>query len=258
MQQYYVFRQQWSTHLPFIHAASFLDPKGRPHASRTFLLAFLALTARFNAELVKLHSDPTDDQFGQAKKTSDYYYEHARREVKEGDERPTLERIQTLLMLGLYEWSSCRGIRAWQHIGTACRDAQLLGIFLDKKPERIKGLKVNRALTQDEFVEDEKRRRTFWACFIMDLFISGGPNRPANIHLEDVTIQLPCSELALKTGSHVRTPVLTADLVPPQTDTGEDDVPWERGSSESILCHYIRAMELWKRLMQWSVRSGRR
>ncbi|KAK5003346.1 hypothetical protein LTR60_006859, partial [Cryomyces antarcticus] len=95
----------------------------RPPASATFLLAFLALTARFHPVIIAHHSPATSTRPSNPIVASEYYANAANARVAGSydDNLGALdvERIQALLMLGLHEWGMCRGARAWITVGVA-------------------------------------------------------------------------------------------------------------------------------------------
>lgn len=224
---------------------------------------------------------------------SEYYYGAACEEMKEmiDDSKSFLARIQAQLMLGMYEWVTCRGSKSWRTVGDAIRSAHQFCLHVDnvkvaqgfgfRPPEdpTLREDESNKPKTkEEEFIDAEIRRRTFWSCFIMDRYLSGGINRPRNVLIKEVRIQLPCNEMTFRSGKTVKTRFFTSDVAQ-QTAKFEDPQPETpsqyygspnhgRYSSvesaelcfeeESILSIYIRAMELFGRVFQWSVEGGRR
>jgi hypothetical protein len=71
--------------------------------------------------------------------------------------------------------------KAWMYTGTAIRMAHALQL----------GSEFNQRHSPRQ---KEIRRRTFWACFVMDRLISYSNNRPLSIDMVSVRIQLPCPE----------------------------------------------------------------
>jgi len=206
-----------------------------PPASPSLLLSFLALTARFHPVIVAHHSPATSSRPSNPIVASEYYAAAARSRLsgQYGDElgTPTLERTQSLLMLGLHDWGMCQGVKAWVSIGVAIRSAQVLGLQFEQElddmplarslamndeirhmgvsPDRLgRNTMLNRG---DEFIEQEIRRRTFWSCFIMDRYLSSGKYRPSMLNVQDLRIQLPSSERAFLFGEKVRTSLLGDD-----------------------------------------------
>ncbi|KAB2574991.1 hypothetical protein BFW01_g12016 [Lasiodiplodia theobromae] len=332
-----IFQTHYSTDLPFLHPPTFLKPLRQsslqssnsgfgdpasgplPALSPLLLLAFLALTSRFHPQLVAYHSTSTSKQNPQI--AAEYYASACRNRIASmygGDPGvPDLQRIQAMLMLGLHEWGSCQGSKAWVTVGIAIRGAQLLGLQfeadLDDMPlarstamveeARHLGVNVNQreyglSSKGDAFIEQETRRRTFWSCFIMDRYLSSGKYRPQMLNIQDLRIQLPCSERAFLFGEKVKTLMLGEEIhdvagrahiqhqrkasvmlgsksgspnggTPvssdrsPVTGTGlgredEEDGRWEVGSDEGILSRFIKVLDLYGRIVKWSCSGGRR
>jgi hypothetical protein len=308
--QFDIYQQHYAADLPFLHAPTFLEPLQqsnlhsvaacRPPYSRTLLLAFLTLTASFHSGLVTHFASQVPEP-ERVSEISRRYYRAARSQLDIQED--TLEWVQAALMLGMYEWGDCKGPKGWHTIGQAIRSAHVLGIYTDDEQERESGLDAgignvtreaesqNGTVSQEEsFIKKEIERRTYWSCFIMDHYLSGGRGRGSNIVVSEVRIQLPCSENAFRFGREVRTRTLLDILdttservklengpkVEPRSpeypraaglakfsnssasQASGDDVRWELGTDESILCHYIRALVLFKKCLKWSTRGGRR
>jgi hypothetical protein len=275
-----IFQKHYSADLPFLHAPTFLCPElPQPRASRKLLLAFLALTAPSHPDLVR-HRSPDKEN---PRVAADFYYQAAYKEVIDAFEHQNLEGVQTMLMLAMYETNSCNGKKAWQRIGLAVRDAHALGLHEQSTythKERGPSERTKGSSKEDIFIRDEIKRRTYWACFVLDRLQSGSVSKPSTVDLQMVTIQLPCSARAFVSGKVVRTARLTPALLPeyPKSENGKrhyrgnghgtgandpdpkslNSIPWEHGLEEGVLCHYERAIELFKDTQQWSVHGGRR
>ena len=250
-----IFQVHYSADLPFLHPPTFLKPlqqaskqppstasskfdvskTARPPASPEFLLAFLALTARFHPKLVAHHSPPTAARPSNPLIASEYYAAAANERLTTGwndNFVHEIERTQATLMLGLHEWGMCRGGKAWVVIGMAIRSAQAMGLQfetdLDDEPmsrsralgseaERLgvgsgRSASMNGGKTEENvFIEQEVRRRTFWSCYIMDRYLSSGKYRPQMLHASDLRIQLPASERSFLFAEKVRTLMLGED-----------------------------------------------
>ena len=244
-----VFQIHYSADLPFLHPPTFLKPlrqasmqltssnapndpatTARPPASPEFLLAFLALTARFHPRLIAQHSPPTSGRASNPLLASEYYAAAAHERLSSSwtdNHVQDIERTQAMLMLGLHEWGMCRGAKAWLTVGNAIRSAQAMGLQyemdLDDEPlsrsvalhceaERL-GVDRRNSSSQDSdmgdaFIQQEVRRRTFWSCFIMDRYLSSGKYRPQMLHAKELRIQLPASERSFLFAEKVRTLML--------------------------------------------------
>lgn len=206
-------------------------------ASPLVLLALLALTARFHPALVAYHSPPTPSQPTNPLIASEYYALAVRARIAGPNgaslARPSIERIQALLMLGLHEWGMCRGVKAWLFVGIAVRTSQAMGLEfeqdLDDEPLALssamcteaehlgvtpsrRNSKENSANLGQSFVDQEIRRRTFWSCFILDRYLSSGKYRPQMITVKDLRVQLPSSEKAFLFNEGVRTSLLGEEV----------------------------------------------
>ena len=246
-----IFQIHYSADLPFLHSPTFLKPlrqaskqppspldiptntssAARPPASPDFLLAFLALTARFHPKLVAHHSPSTSTRASNPLIASEYYAVAADGRLSGNwhDRKiPEIERVQATLMFGLHEWGMCRGARAWLAVGSAIRSAQAMGLQyeldLDDEPlsrslalnceaERLgvdfhRGSSSGQGDEADAFIQQEIRRRTFWSCYIMDRYLSSGKYRPQMLHAKELRIQLPASESSFIFAEKVRTLML--------------------------------------------------
>jgi hypothetical protein len=291
-------------------------PNPLPPASHLLLLAFLALTARFHPKLVAHHSPPSATRPSNPLIAAQYYASacKARLAGNSGDSLglPNVQRIQALLMLALHDWGNCQGIKAWTSLGVAMRYAQILGLQyqldLDNEPQAlptalaleaahlgigpVKTPRASSGLSED-FIEQETRRRIFWACFNMDRYLSSGKFRPQMLNVEDIRIQLPSSEQAYLFGKKVRTALLSEDAAHlelraqgnhshqgsfmPGSSNGDSSAPspwsikndtrdeedekfgsWEIGSTEGIVSRYIKANDLYGHVIKWSCGGGRR
>lgn len=247
-----IFQTHYSADLPFLHPPTFLKPlraapsqvtsttpisasaSPQPPASQEFLLAFLALTARFHSKLVAHHSPPTSARASNPLIASEYYAAAAAERLSgfwTDNQLHDIERTQAMLMLGLHEWGMCRGAKAWLTIGQAIRCAQAMGLQyeldLDDEPlsrslalnpelDRIGGgsrhnSSANLKEEGNAFIQQEIRRRTFWSCYIMDRYLSSGKYRPQMLHARELRIQLPASERSFLFAEKVRTLMLGED-----------------------------------------------
>jgi hypothetical protein len=239
------------------------------------LLAFLTQTARFHPKLVEQkNNDPIA--------TAEFYAEATIRSMGfEFLSDPTLEKVQTLLLLGYHEWTALQGSKGWLRIGCAIRAAQLLKYHTDAdrdNEERSTDAKGERSLSdKDQFVLRETQRRTFWSCYIMDRYLSLGEDRPSMFKREDFRVQLVCSDSAFNFGRNVRTRHLGDGnakyeyrrlQAPKPVHHQHDghvqfmsrcpDLKWEIGDAEDEFVWYMPVVELFGDITKWSCRGGRR
>lgn len=271
---YEIFKLHFSTEMPFLHPPTFRNrmrqaafprdpaaPATDLEEGRVLLLGVLTLTARFHPGLVAHHSPNLDDPLA----ASEYYAEPlaaAFGPTIRNLTNPSLENIQALLMLGLYEWGQTRGLSAWLYVGLAIRLAFPMGLAYEDDPDE----QSSSLLTPDRksagrqipsprehAIEKEVRRRTVWSCFIMDRMLAAGKYRPTMMSVDKLRVQLPCSDDQFLFVRHVQTGYLCSDWL-------EDRSQLESASinDDGVLSRYIRLVDIFGRLSEWSYAGGRR
>ncbi|OBU00502.1 hypothetical protein VE01_01370 [Pseudogymnoascus verrucosus] len=270
---YTTFMLHCSTELPFLHEEVFHTRVHQPAAERSadtqiFLLGMLTLTARFIPDLVAYHSqsDPSDPLAA-----SEFYAEAfaARLDAPALTGQPSLERVQGLLMISLYHWGMCRGQRAWMYITIAIGMARTMGLMFEEdsrtsqKPAlieearqlgvKLKVAEAGAAPDEQTLIQREIKRRTAYSCFILDRYQASGRYRPQIINIDDLHVQLPCSEEDFQFGVDVKTGSLKDTPRSPDSRDGSRTI-----SSTNVLSIYIRLVEIWGRFSRWSCRGGRR
>ncbi|KAI1852536.1 hypothetical protein JX265_012995 [Neoarthrinium moseri] len=271
-----LYKLHFAPELPFLHLPTMKEKLGRrfrnqqPESSADFnlvLLGVLTLTARYHTDLVKYLAHICNAQGGNARSrpvqtqvdpaaASEYYAETLTRalgSVRNAMGSASVERVQALLMLGLYEWGQTRpntgGLGAWMFVGTAIRMAQFLQLgFLDRDfraiGEKLHDKKKSGSQSQ-ETLEKEIKRRTMFSCFVLDRMLSCGKERQAILHPSRLSIQLPCSEDKFDLAMNASTGFL---------DPRDDD---PMVSDDSVLSRFIQLVHLWGDISRYSVDGGR-
>ena len=160
-------------------------------------------------------------------------------------------------------------------------EAERMGLTHGRKPS----VSFSAMTSEDNpFVEQEIRRRTFWSCFVMDRYLSSGKYRPQMLQACELRIQLPASERSFLFGNKVRTTLISdhstgrvnnrqaslgasahkeSPVVPsPSSISGQEDdehqETWETGGNEGLVSRYMRILEIYGKVVQWSCSGGRR
>ncbi|GAA6043420.1 hypothetical protein JCM8097_008586 [Rhodosporidiobolus ruineniae] len=170
-----------TSQIGFTHRPSFFNKLGTaPESISTlFLLAMLAVSARYTPSLLKLHG-------GTPQQASSVYMEQACQLLGNELAEPTLERVQALYMLGLCDLGAGNGFRATVLQSVARQMAEMLELH---KPSS--GMSV---------AENETRRRTWWMLtFDSSLKHAVGSNPDAFDPLK-VPIPLPSRECDFTNG----------------------------------------------------------
>ncbi|KAF7595108.1 hypothetical protein BBP40_007312 [Aspergillus hancockii] len=212
-------------------------PAAKSDSNPLIPLGVLALTARFHPQLIAYHSPPSQGNPSNPVLASEFYATALRSRLAGVDgaslATPDLTRVQALLMLALHEWGMCRGKSAWLYVGMAIRLSQAMGlpyeleneVFSRDGPRSPSAFRTEAELfglsrrgieskeqTSDDIIAQETKRRTFWACFILDRSLSSGKYRPRMIRVKELAIQLP-SDNAFAFGERVRTSRLSEPIV---------------------------------------------
>ncbi|KAF2680021.1 hypothetical protein K458DRAFT_110179 [Lentithecium fluviatile CBS 122367] len=281
-----IFEQHFATDIPFLHAQRFTEQLRKadvrslmdPFAS--LLLAFLALTTPFHDTFVQ------HPWHGAARRStpagiSEMYADAARARLVDSNaySRPTIETTQALLMLGVHEWRSRQGQRCFLTIGSAINCAEFLGcheqLDLEDEEDAWSSPPELRAITpkseqplEDQFIDAEIKRRTYWCCYILDSYVSSGERRRQKVRSDEIKIQLPCSQRAFDLGTNVKTMTLCEDADQfklrqdrySRQDKADNDmeIEWEGEKEQEALTWFIKALKVYRRVMHWVCNITRR
>lgn len=114
---------------------------------------------------------------------------------------------------------------------------------------------VRNGTTQLSFIDREIRRRTFWACFLMDRFNSSGTDRPMFIREESIKIQLPIKERHFQLDIPGPTENLHGDVPHPVSpDNGELA---DAHDNMGVAAYMIRSIALWGRIISYLNQGGK-
>jgi hypothetical protein len=281
--------KHFSTDLPFLHEIQFqaqlkevhLTPLEDPFIA--LLLAFLALTIPFHEVFVN-HTWTNFAGKSSGKAISKRYAEAVRTRLHstEAFSLPKLETTQTLLMLGLHEWRSTQGARGFLTIGSAVRSAMMQRLNIQEDLQTGEQVGTRRQLLvnnshmapEERYIDEEKRRRTFWSCYIMDSYVSSGKDRPWSIQNDTIKVQLPCSDPAFIYGMNVRTRMLREGDIEfsnrkehqksrqsgqqSNMTNGGGQVHWEDEGGNLGLSWFIRVLCEWRDVVHWTCNVTRR
>lgn len=105
------------------------------------------------------------------------FYMAAMRLYKSSYEEPTLQFVQTLILIAFYLQGLNSANAAFSFYGLAMRSALIQGL--------------HRKLSFLHPVELEKRKRLWWTIFIMDSIWSSNLGHPIHVQIDDIDVDLP-------------------------------------------------------------------
>lgn len=164
---------------------------------------------------------------------------------------PNITILTCLLILGLHEFGTCQGGRSWALGGMAIRMAFALQLHKDLEYDPT----GTNPATQLSFIDREIRRRTMWACFLMDRFNSSGTDRPMFIKEDTLRIQLPIKEKLFQLDMPGPTEDLDGSVPHP--------VPKDQGQLSSakdnmgVAAYMIRSIALWGKIISFLNQGGK-
>lgn len=134
------------------------------------------------------HARSACSSHSEAVSLSETYFLQSRAEI-DMDE-PRIESIQALLLLVLTSFQNGKRRRAYMLLSHAIGMAFALGLNGEPPPPVCM-----------EFEDDEGCRRIFWTCYVMDIFVATGSQRPPAISDGSIRLRLPAFEY------HISAPV---------------------------------------------------
>ena len=172
--------------------------------------------------------------------------------LKRYDE-PTIIVLTVLLILGLHHFGTCHGGRSWMFGGMALRMAYALQLHQELDHDPLG--QNNDKQTELNPTDREIRRRTMWACFLMDRFNSSGTERPPFASEDTIKIQLPIKESYFQ--MEIPGPTESLDGKVPNlvaADTGEMSDP---RNNMGVCAYLVRTIALWGRVVKYLNLGGK-
>lgn len=239
----YVYGQSY--HL--LHKPSYMRKLENGTLPPVLVLAVCAISARFSSH-PEMRSEP-------AFLRGEQWAKPAREITLKRYDTPNITILIAYLILGLHEFGTCHGGRSWMLGGMAQRMAYALQLQKDLNHEPTgKAQGEHEELT---FTDREIRRRTMWACFMMDRFNSSGTDRPLFVAESNIQAQLPIKESYFQ--MEITGP--TEDL----DGSGRSVVASESGSGQltdpvvnmGVAAFTIRLVSIWGRIVRYMNLGGR-
>ncbi|KAJ5678162.1 uncharacterized protein N7477_003795 [Penicillium maclennaniae] len=229
-----------------LHKPSFMRRLKAGTVPPVLILAVCAVSTRFSTH-PQLNSDPP------FLRGENWANPAAAIALSRHDE-PNITILTVFLLLGLHEFGTCHGGRSWSFGGQALRMAYALQLHQELEQDPLAG--QNKTKSQLSFTDREIRRRTMWACYLMDRYNSSGSQRPPIGNEKFLHIQLPIKE----THFQMEIPGPTEDLdgnIPNPTPENLGQLSNARDNM-GVSAYIIRAIVIWGRIVDYLNLGGKR
>lgn len=224
-----------------LHKPSFFR---RLHAGKippVLILAVCAVSARFSTH-PQLSSEP-------AFLRGESWARPARDIALRRFDSPNITILIVFLLLGLHEFGTCQGGRSWMYGGMAHRMAYALQLHKDLDYDPLLNGRSRDAAKLSP-IDREIRRRTMWACFMMDRFNSSGTERPMFANEKNLALQLPIREDLFQLEVGGITEQLDGSIESDRVSGTQADRTVAR-SNMGVAAYTVRLVALWGRLIQY-------
>ncbi|KAF9877309.1 hypothetical protein CkaCkLH20_05009 [Colletotrichum karsti] len=227
-----------------LHKPSYMRKLRAGTLPPVLVLSVCAIAARFSSH-PKLNSSSPNFLRGEE------WASHARDICTRRYEWPNITILTCLLILGLHEFGTCHGGRSWALGGQAIRMAFALQLHkdLDHDPLNRNGS------SQLSFIDREIRRRTMWACFLMDRFNSSGTERPTFVREETIEIPLPIKEKYFQLDMPAPTETLRGKV--PHPVSAEDGQLADPKENMGVAAHMIKTIAIWGKIITYLNQGGK-
>ncbi|RDL40695.1 Zn2 DNA-binding protein [Venustampulla echinocandica] len=226
-----------------LHKPSFMRKLKSGTVPPVLILSVCAISARFSTH-PKLNSTPNFLR-------GEEWASEARDILMRRYEWPNITILTCLLLLGLHEFGTCQGGRSWSLGGMAIRMAYALQLHRDLDYDPLK----RNGTAELSFIDREIRRRTMWACFLMDRFNSSGTDRPSFIKEDSIKVQLPIKEKLFQLDMPGPTEDLRGNIPHPVSPgAGQLSDPKE---NMGVAAYMIRSIALWGRIINYLNLGGK-
>lgn len=237
----YVYGQSY----PLLHKPSFMRKLAAGAVPPVLILAVCAISARFSTH-PQIRTEP-------AFLRGENWASVARDIALKRYDSPNITILIVYVLLGLHEFGTCQGGRSWMLGGMAQRMAFALQLHKDLDHETW--TKDNKDHPHLSNTDREIRRRTMWACFLMDRFNSSGTDRPMTISEEWVNVPLPIKEKYFQMELSGPTETITGKVLhPAKEDSGQMTNAKENMGTSAF---HIKLVSLWGRIVRYWNLGGR-
>lgn len=241
-----------------LHKPSFMRRLRAGTIPPVLMLAVCSIAARFSTHPY-FNGEPPGSR-------GDNWANEARKLAARSVGEPNMTIVIVVTLLALFDFGSCQGGRAWMYAGIGMRMCYALQLNQEHDHETAEapdqghlvgpsGKKDKLVSPELSFTDQEIRRRTMWACFLMDCFNSSGTKRPSFDHVPNISIQLPIKEQFFQ----MEIPAQTEDI---NGNPGKVSLPDDYVGNSTprenmgVAAYLVKSLALWWSVVSY-VNSGR-
>jgi hypothetical protein len=152
------------------------------------------MTAHLHPELALVRGDASD--------TREYYTKAALRVIGDMSGKPSVGKVQALLMVGYQRWVGQGDSSGIDDIQLGIKYAQ--AISRERKQEETTHQSDSQNDARSKFIRRESWNRTICSCCTLDLYISLMAQRPRLMTMDEELMHLPCADRAFRFGREVK------------------------------------------------------
>ncbi|KAH9818628.1 hypothetical protein DFH28DRAFT_887900 [Melampsora americana] len=243
----------------FIHRPTLMRQLENQTIDHEILLCILTLAQRFCDPLKALHVDDLQP-------SSQSYSTQLLNLIRSNPDLISISRVQVHLMLGLHHCTQYQEHTGWMHIGIAIRMAQLLNLahLDDDEPMISTPLTIRSPITTQQRTQHEQtlidldiKRRTFWACVLIERLFGDGKDRPTVISLreDDLSTRFPCPDNEFIIGKQVNTARFSTKPLPIWAPISKKF--GNENEEADLFGQTMRIAELWSKVIGYVAKGGR-
>ncbi|ORX45499.1 hypothetical protein DM01DRAFT_299698 [Hesseltinella vesiculosa] len=161
--------------LPLFYKKQLICPQDKT-LSPLLLNSIYAVASRLSED-ARVRSDPDDPDTA-----GELFYERAKRLLDDDYDVPRISTVQALILLSSHQQGASRTARSWLYSGMAFRMALDLGLNRDTKHWKL------------SLDEQERRKRVFWCCFMVDRLTSAVYGRSLTFDERDCDVPFPSED----------------------------------------------------------------
>ena len=199
------FRLLQNSFFNFLHEGLFTNQLQEQRIPKPLLYAMCAASAK-SSRIFSTNARFQDPDSENGQDLARQFLAEANRAII--SEGPSLELVQTHLLLSIANYSLGNGRKSWHELGNpfslpSLTPGSAILLAFEMELHREPPLQSRPVIS---LMERELRRRCFWTCYILDRFLVCGSMRPMLIRDKDIKLRLPSTQDSFVAGHPIEGP----------------------------------------------------